>query len=85
MNKKRKLKNYRISKKALNNHKIIWNILHIITFIPLFPFAILERIGELLETIVQVIGSGRNNLIHFIFKLLYKNECNYYEEDEEKN
>lgn len=83
MEKKRKLKNYRISKKARDNHKGIYNTLMIITFIPLIPFAILDKISELLETIVQIVAGARQTLVNNIFKLIYKNECNYYEDDED--
>ena len=83
MEKKRKLKNYRISKKAMDNHKGVYNTLMIITFIPLIPFAILDKISELLETIVQIVGGSRQILVNNIFKLMYKNECNYYEDDED--
>lgn len=83
MEKKRKLKNYRISKKAMDNHKGVYNTLMIITFIPLIPFAILDKISELLETIVQIVGGSRQTLVNNIFKLVYKNECNYYEDDED--
>lgn len=83
MEKKRKLKNYRISKKARDNHKAVYNTLMIITFIPLIPFALLEKLSELLETIVQIIGNGRTKLVNNIFKLMYKNECNYYEDNED--
>ena len=83
MEKKRKLKNYRISKKARDNHKGVYNTLMIITFIPLIPFALLEKIGELLETIVQIVASARQTLVNNIFKLMYKNECNYYEDNED--
>lgn len=83
MEKKRKLKNYRISKKARDNHKGVYNTLMIITFIPLIPFAILDKIGELLETIVQIVAGARQTLVNNIFKLMYKNECNYYEDDED--
>lgn len=83
MKEKRKLKNYRISKRARDNHKGVYNTLMIVTFIPLIPFAILEKIGELLETIAQIVASGRQTLVNNIFKLMYKNECNYYEDDED--
>ena len=83
MEKKRKLKNYRISKKARDNHKGVYNTLMIITFILLIPFAILDKIGELLETIVQIVAGARQTLVNNIFKLMYKNECNYYEDDED--
>lgn len=83
MEKKRKLKNYRISKKAMDNHKGVYNTLMIITFIPLIPFAIVDKISELLETIVQIVGGSRQTLVNNIFKLMYKNECNYYEDDED--
>lgn len=83
MEKKRKLKNYRISKKAMDNHKGVYNTLMIITFIPLIPFAILDKISELLEAIVQIVGGSRQTLVNNIFKLMYKNECNYYEDDED--
>ena len=79
----KKLKNYRITKKAKDNHKGVYNSLMIITFIPLIPFAILEKISELLETIIQIIAATRQTLVNNIFKLMYKNECNYYEDDED--
>lgn len=79
----KKLKNYRITKKARDNHKGVYNSLMIITFIPLIPFAILEKISELLETIIQIIAAARQTLVNNIFKLMYKNECNYCEDNED--
>lgn len=78
-----KLKNYSITTKVINNHKGVWNLLHIITFIPLIPFAILDKIGELLQSAAGALGSLRSKLVNTIFKALYKNECSYSEDDED--
>lgn len=79
----KKLKNYSITTKVINNHKGIWNLLQIITFIPLIPFALLDRIGELFQAIAGILGTLRSKLVNNIFKLMYKNECNYSEDDED--
>ena len=79
----KKLKNYRITKKMTQDHKGVWNTLHIITFIPICPLIILEKLAELFEAILSIVASGRTKLINTIFKLMYKKECKYYEENED--
>lgn len=78
-----KLKNYSITTKVINKHKGVWNLLHIITFIPLIPFALLDKVGEILQSAAGALGGFRSKLVKSIFILLYKNECNYSEYDED--
>ena len=78
-----KLKNYSITTKVINNHKKVWNLLHIITFIPLIPFALLDKVGEILQCAAGALGGLRSKLVNTLFKALYKNECSYYQEDED--
>lgn len=82
-NEKRKLKNYRVSAKAVRNHKKVWNLLHIITFIPIAPLVLVEKLGELLTAFVELVAGIRSKIIDTIFKIIYIKECNYYPDDEE--
>lgn len=79
----RKLKNYKIPGKATDKHKIVWDLLWLISFIILFPFAIIQILNIVFEVILEFGIKMRTKIVYTIFKLLYIKECRYDEEDDE--
>lgn len=69
-----KLKNLRVTKKAVNNHKFTYNFLLIITFILLFPIVILQYLNDISEHIINTAINLRMKIVNTIFKMLYREE-----------
>lgn len=69
-----KLKDLPIRTKIVKRHKKVSMSLWIITYIIFFPFAILQVINETLEILINKVAILRNELVHTIFKAIYKKE-----------
>ena len=69
-----KIKDLKITSKMADKHKKTMNALYIITYILLFPFALLQYISEFLDWLCNKIGWLRNDIVYTIFKIIYKKE-----------
>lgn len=69
-----KLKNLRVTKKAVDNHKFTYNFLLTITFILFFPIVILQYLNDIFEHIINTTINLRMKIVNAIFKILYKEE-----------
>lgn len=76
----RKLKDYKIPGRLTKKHKFLWESLWFITFILLFPFAIIQILNILFEVILNFGISLREKIVYTIFKLLFLKECRYDKE-----
>lgn len=69
-----KLKNLKVTKKAVDNHKFVYNFLLTITFILFFPIVILQYLNDIFERIINIAINLRMKIVNTIFKILYKKE-----------
>lgn len=69
-----KLKNLPLKAKIWNKHKRTQKTLWFITWIIFFPFVILQIINELLDIIISETAQLRSNIVHTLFKIIYKKE-----------
>lgn len=69
-----KLKDLPLKSKIWNKHKRTQKILWLITWIIFFPFVILQIINELLDIIISKMAQLRSNIVHTLFKIIYKKE-----------
>ena len=69
-----KIRDLKITSKMADKHKKTMNALYIITYILLFPFALLQYISEFLDWLCNKIGWLRNDIVYTIFKSIYKKE-----------
>lgn len=69
-----KLKNLKVTKRAVDNHKFTYNILLTITFILFFPIVILQYINDIFEHIINTVINLRMKIVNTIFKMLYRKE-----------
>ena len=74
------LKNYKVTTKAIEKHKIMWHFLWLVTYIILFPFVIIQILNEVFEVLLNFVISLREKIVYTIFKLLFKKDCIYDEE-----
>ena len=73
----RKLKDYRIPKRLVEKHKLLWKFLWFITYILFLPFVIIQILNFLFEEILNFMINLREQIIYAIFKLLFLKECRY--------
>ena len=69
-----KLKDIPLKGKIWNKHKRTQKTLLFITWIIFFPFVILQIINELLDIIISKMAQLRSNIVHTLFKIIYKKE-----------
>lgn len=67
-------KDLKITKKMADKHKKTMNALYIITYILLFPFVILDYLSDFLEWLCNKMSWFRTDIVHTIFKIIYKKE-----------
>lgn len=76
-----KLKDMPIKLKIAERHKTFLNSLYIITFCIFLPFLILGVCSEGITYICEKVAVLRNNIVHTIFKIVYKKEIIEYEKE----
>lgn len=69
-----KIKDLKITKKIADKHKKTMNALYIITYILLFPFAIMDYLSDFLGWLCNKMAWFRTNIVHTTFKVIYKKE-----------
>lgn len=69
-----KLRDLPLKGKIWNEHKRTQKILWFITWIIFFPFVILQIINELLDIIISKMAQLRSDIVHTLFKIIYKKE-----------
>lgn len=69
-----KLKDLPIRGSIVKKHKKVSTTLWIITWIIFLPFVLLQVISEGLEFVINKIAILRNDIVHTIFKAIYKKE-----------
>ena len=57
-----------------DKHKKTMNALYIITYILFFPFVILDYLSDFLEWLCNKMSWFRTDIVHTIFKIIYKKE-----------
>ena len=70
----KKINNKSIKLKYFKEHKLSYYIIRIIFLPIILPIILLQYINEILEKIVQFLGSSINSITYFIYKMIhYKN------------
>jgi len=61
-----KLKNLKVTKKAVDNHKFVYNSLLTITFILFFPVVILQYLNDIFESIINKTINLRMKIVNTV-------------------
>ena len=69
------MKRYAIPISATELHSKAWKALWFISYVLLFPIAIIQIIRDILEYIVGIGIKLQEKLVHSTFKLLFPNDC----------
>nr|DAL53620.1 MAG TPA_asm: hypothetical protein [Bacteriophage sp.] len=69
-----KIKDLKITSNMVDKHKKTMNALYIITYILLFPFAILDYLSDFLEWLCNKMSWFRTDIVYTTFKIIYKKE-----------
>lgn len=75
---------YKVTKKAVEKHKVFYTVLLTITYIIFFPFVLVQVLQDIFEDVLNIIIPFRMKIVYSIFKMFYKEDCWKYEvEDDE--
>lgn len=75
------LKKIEIPISVTKKHKIVWNLMWIITYIIFFPIVLIQFLNDIFEIIIDFFATLRSKMVHSIFKLLFLKECKYESEE----
>lgn len=77
------MKRYAIPVRAVELHSKAWKALWFISYVLLFPIAIIQIIRDILEWIVSAGIKLQGKLVHSTFKILFPNDCRELFKDDE--